>query len=90
MSESLVVTFYTRAGCHLCEEVDDLLQQLQRDLGFMVRTIDISGDFDSYEHYHDKIPVVVVGSTQLHAPIHPVRLQAILTRATRGHLAGRA
>jgi glutaredoxin len=54
------VTFYTRPGCHLCEQAEELLTDLRRDYDVHLTSIDITADLSLYERYKYEIPVVVV------------------------------
>lgn len=85
MAEPLIVTLYQRPGCGLCEVVADQLADLARELPFTVRAVDIMADAELYLAMHTTIPVVDVGGLRLQAPIHPVRLEALVVRALRGH-----
>jgi glutaredoxin len=49
-----VVTFYTKAGCHLCEDARELLTE-----------IDIRSDPAVFELYRYRIPVIVVNEKTL-------------------------
>lgn len=54
------VTFYTKPGCHLCEQAEELLEDLRRDYDLSVTPIDITSDLAIFERYKYEIPVVVV------------------------------
>ncbi len=54
------LTFYTKNGCHLCEQAEDLLDDLRREAELRVTPIDITTDLAIYERYKYEIPVVVV------------------------------
>lgn len=54
------VTFYTKPGCHLCEQAEELLDDLRRDYDLHVTAIDITRDLAVFERYKYEIPVVVV------------------------------
>ena len=54
------VTFYTRPGCHLCEQAEELLTDLRLDYDVHVTSIDITTDLAIFERYKYEIPVVVV------------------------------
>jgi glutaredoxin len=49
---------YTTAGCHLCEQAEELLQQLQQHHSITVQAVDISSDEELVELYGVRIPVV--------------------------------
>ncbi|HZS86133.1 MAG TPA: glutaredoxin family protein [Chloroflexota bacterium] len=54
------VTFYSKPGCHLCEDAEELLDALRDDYDLRVTWIDITGDLEIYERYKYEIPVVIV------------------------------
>ncbi len=80
-SPPISITFYTKPGCHLCEDVAAELEALAAHWPLNVAAIDITADLDLNRQYWDKIPVVVVGSQRLAAPIAPEDLQAAVRRA---------
>ncbi len=58
------LTLYSRAGCHLCEEMRQQLEALQQQHDFLLNVVDI--DADSYLHlrYGDRVPVLVAAEEQ--------------------------
>jgi len=54
------VTFYTKAGCHLCEHAEEALEDLRQDYDLRVTPVDITADLAIYDRYKYEIPVVVV------------------------------
>ncbi len=52
------ITFYHKAGCHLCDETREQLQQLEQDMALTVEEIDITLDPDLYARYRYVIPVI--------------------------------
>ncbi len=51
-----VAIVYTRQGCHLCEDAQQMLQQH----GFRVQLIDIDEDAGLRERYTNCVPVVEI------------------------------
>ena len=72
------VTLYTKAGCHLCEEVKKALGRLTAVHPHTLVEIDITQDPDIFNQYRYTIPVVHVREIKLHAPITPAQLKAAL------------
>jgi glutaredoxin len=60
----LRVTLYTKAGCHLCDEARDHLDDLAGDLEFDLTEIDIRSDDALFERYRYRIPVIVVDGVE--------------------------
>jgi glutaredoxin len=54
------VIFYTKAGCHLCENARDLLEEIAGETEFMLTEIDIRSDMEVFERYRYRIPVVLI------------------------------
>ena len=54
MSETII---YTRQGCHLCQEAEDLL----RRHGLSPRLVDVDADPELRKQYDHCVPVVVIG-----------------------------
>src|SRR6266404_4081618 len=59
------VTFYTKAGCHLCEEARDMLDDIAALTAYELTEIDIRGNPDIFEKYRYRIPVIIVNGDTL-------------------------
>jgi len=59
------VTFYTRSGCHLCEDMLHHLLELQENSPFEIESIDIDQDEGLKIKYGTLIPVLAVGEKVL-------------------------
>lgn len=57
-SEILQLHLYSTSHCHLCEQAEDLLQQLAATAQFSWQTIEIIDDENLLSRYEVKIPVV--------------------------------
>jgi thiol-disulfide isomerase/thioredoxin len=77
-SNGVVVTFYTKPGCHLCEDVADQLEALSDRWRVAIDAVDITQNLDLHRRFWDKIPVVIVGERTLHAPIDPAALRQVI------------
>jgi glutaredoxin len=58
---SLQITFYTKPYCPLCEEAEELLEELIGHFDFSVLKIDITKEMDTYEEFKHRIPVLRFG-----------------------------
>ena len=68
---STLVTFYTRKGCHLCDEAEVELQALAAELPIEVEAVDIDVDSTMRMQFNDIVPVISVGgSVVTGAPIN--------------------
>ncbi len=81
MDEPLRVTFYTRAGCLLCDKALEQLNALQTEIPFELVTVDIEVDEALLARYMDQIPVVEAGAYQLKAPFDATDLRVTLMAA---------
>src|SRR5207245_3935809 len=57
----VVVVFYTRSGCHLCEDAWAFLEAEQRRRGFRLESVNVDDSPDLAAAYGTDVPVVVVG-----------------------------
>ena len=55
-----VVRLYSKPGCHLCEQAEELLDEISRECPLAIEQIDITTDVDLFERYRYEIPVVAV------------------------------
>jgi glutaredoxin len=58
--ESAAVIFYTRAGCHLCDEAKQQMRELQKRFPFEYREIDIDQDPELLRKYNHEVPVIFI------------------------------
>lgn len=56
----MVIRFYTRSGCHLCEAAEVVLRSVQAEMGFQVEVIDIDQSPDARALYHEEVPVTLL------------------------------
>ncbi|GAB59137.1 glutaredoxin family protein [Rheinheimera nanhaiensis] len=70
MSRQLIL--YSTWGCHLCEQAEQLLQQVVPDIAYEV--IDIVDDAAAFARYRVAIPVLRVGDKELGWPFNAAQL----------------
>jgi glutaredoxin len=76
------ILIYTKPGCHLCEDMLDLLQRALRGSGVDVAEHNITLDLDNFERYKHEIPVLVIdGRAVARHRISEPALHAALTAA---------
>ena len=46
--------------CHLCERALEVVQELQRELGFELELVDVAGDPELERAYRELLPVVEI------------------------------
>ncbi len=61
MSTELIL--YSTHGCHLCEQAEALLKQIQQSKPVNWQVVDIIDDADLVKRYADSIPVLELKST---------------------------
>lgn len=54
------VTFYTKAGCHLCEDAREMLDEAAEQTDYLLTEIDIRGDMTLFAQYRYRIPVIII------------------------------
>jgi len=59
------VTFYTKAGCHLCDEAREMLEEVATEIVYDLTEVDIRSDMALFELYRYRIPVIIVGETHV-------------------------
>ena len=83
MRKPLQVFFYTRPGCHLCDDTAGELRSLARRFALMINEVDITVDREAYDRWWADIPVVVIGDKVLRAPIDRLHLQRTILDSMR-------
>ena len=61
----LLITLYTRAGCHLCDEAKAQMVPLLREFGATLREIDIDQDLALRALYDYEVPVIFLGEKKI-------------------------
>ena len=58
------VTFYTRPGCHLCDDAREVVARVCADLGESFDEVDITTDDELEDRFGEDIPVTFVDGRQ--------------------------
>jgi len=60
MDRFLILTLYSRPGCHLCEDMKALIERVRRTIPDTVRVteVDVSADPELERRYGQEIPVL--------------------------------
>ena len=73
------VTFYTRPGCHLCDDARVVIEQVCAELGESYAEVSIADDPDLERRFGHEVPVTFVDGTQHdYRRVDPERLRAAL------------
>jgi glutaredoxin len=62
-AKKIIVTLYTKPGCHLCEEAKDEIESVGSG-GFDLVEVNIAGDLELYERLKYDIPVVLIDGVE--------------------------
>ena len=75
------VTFYTREGCHLCEEALAVVAKVCAELGETFEEVDIDSDPELQDRFTEEVPVTFVDGRQHDFwRVDETRLRAALAR----------
>ena len=58
------IVFYSRPGCHLCDDAREVIRRVASDVGVSWEERDITLSEDDMREYWDKIPVTIVDGIQ--------------------------
>ncbi len=74
------VTLYSRNGCHLCDEAEQIVAQVCADMGTDWERVDIDTDPALVERFTNEVPVTFVDGKQHDFwRVDPARLRAALS-----------
>ena len=59
------VRLYGKPGCHLCEQAEELLEDLRNEFPHALISIDITSDQALFERYRYEIPVIALDNGQM-------------------------
>ncbi len=75
MNRARDIVFYTRQGCHLCDDAKALLESF----GLNFREVDIDRDPELQARYNECVPVVVIdGRERFRGRVSEVLLRRLL------------
>jgi glutaredoxin len=61
----VIVTLYTKPGCGLCEEAEEVLEAVRVRVPFQLVRVNILESLDDYERYKHDIPVILVDGIEI-------------------------
>jgi glutaredoxin len=61
----VIVTLYSRPGCHLCDEAREALERVRAQAPFTVDEINIETDDALHARYLERIPVIALDGDEL-------------------------
>ena len=75
------VTIYSRLGCHLCDDAENVLESLREELNFEIKVIDIDIDPELIKLYSDQVPVIHIdGIHHDFYKVDPLRFKSSLEK----------
>jgi hypothetical protein len=78
------LTLYTRADCHLCHEMQAVVEVVARELPLTLELVDVDRDPALVAAYGEDVPVLLVnGRKAFSARVEPAALRARLAREAR-------
>lgn len=83
----VAIVLYSRAGCHLCEEMSAVVAPVARQLGCALREVDITGDAELEGRFGLEIPVLCInGRKAFKYRVTEAELRQRLGRTIRGRI----
>ena len=80
----LAVRLYGKPGCHLCEQAEELLEDLSGEHLLSIQAVDITADPALFERYRYEIPVIALADGRsLAGRINLSDLRALLRDSRR-------
>jgi glutaredoxin len=74
------ITFYTRTGCHLCDDARVIIERVCAELGEEYAEIDIDTEQELVDRFGEEVPVTFVDGRQHDFwRVDPARLRNALT-----------
>ena len=58
------ITFYTKPGCHLCEDAEAVIERVCADLGTSYDVVDVTASAELMDTFGEQIPVTFVDGKQ--------------------------
>ena len=79
------VVVYHAENCHLCERALEQARQLQDELGYTLREVDITGDEELESRFREWIPVIEIdGRTRFTYFLQPDAFRRAVAQAAAG------
>jgi hypothetical protein len=78
------LTLITRYDCHLCEEMEAVIEQVTAGSGVVIEILDVDADPDLRARYSDEVPVLLIdGRKAFKYRVTAVELRQRLRAAAR-------
>jgi glutaredoxin len=78
-SRKLSIVIYTRTGCHLCDEAEELLRTVVGHERMDLTKVDVDADTELVAQFGESVPVVAIdGVIRFRGCISPTLLRRLL------------
>lgn len=85
MGSKVGIIFYTKPDCPLCEEAEEILEEIKNTKSISVSEIDITKDMMIYEEYKHRVPVIEIAQKSvLSGRVERGKLRASIRQALKG------
>ena len=84
----MILTLLTRSGCHLCEEMANVVRVVSREVPFHFEEVDVDGDSTLRDRYGDQVPVLLINGRRVFK--YAVTVGALRLRLAAEQRRGRA
>ena len=75
------ITIYSRPGCHLCADAQNVLESLREELNFEIEVINIDINPELIKLYSDQVPVIHIdGIHHDFYKVDPLRFRSSLEK----------
>jgi glutaredoxin len=61
----MTITLYTKPGCGLCEEAEEIIKAVRAQQQFEIERRNILDDLADYERYKHDIPVILINGREI-------------------------
>jgi len=85
----IALTIYSRPGCHLCDDMKDLIRKVAQRIPLTLEDVDIYGDDALEERYGLEVPVLFVEGERV-ASVRIAERQLLRVLQERAGRAGKA
>jgi glutaredoxin len=80
----VLVTIYSRSGCHLCDVALAEVEKIKEEFDFQIEKILIDGDSELERKFGEEVPVILInGKTHDFFRVDPERFRSAMQKEIR-------